>query len=68
MVKEFQEALTRLGIDYEVRSNNAKDDVVTLSDGSKVRLVNPQVVSYQVKGKKRDSISYTIVSSERIRK
>lgn len=64
-LKAFQDTLTRLGVDYEVRSNNPKPDEVTLSDGSRVKLVDKVLVKYLPK--KGKVIQYSICSSRRVK-
>ena len=70
VIKEFQEALTRLGVSYEVRSNNPEPNTWTLSNGQKMKLVNPELVSYLVKvGKGRSAkferVEFTVVTVRR---
>lgn len=67
-IKAFQEGLRSVGVEFVVRSNNPEPDTVTLSDGSRVRLVDKKLVSYQKKGKKQGVISYMICSSRRVKK
>ena len=64
MVQEFILKAQEL-MGAELRAQPAERDVVTLSDGSKVRLVDSQIVRYE--GKKGNIISYTICTARRIR-
>ena len=66
MVDEFiLKAFELMGA--KLMASPARSDVYTLSNGSKVQLVNLEVVRYQVKGKKGGVISYSVVTARRIR-
>jgi hypothetical protein len=73
MTQDFLEGLIRNGVTYEIRSNGPiEKDVMTLSNGQKVRLIDQAKVSWTLivgKGEKVKYVpySYTICRAEVIR-